>query len=174
MYYGSYVNENHSFYSCLLFSLPSLSSSHPSSYSLYFLYFHNTLSAWHSKQFRYTSFIILYIFSYIILFHLFIIIIIVYIILFMFIYLFISSHHILIPFWGLERLSQWIRMVGSPPVIHTPFNFSRKFPLCIFNFNVLHLYIWIRLVGSPPVIRIYNISYLYNIIDIVLLQYYVI
>ena len=98
----------------------------------------------------------------------------IYILLFMFIYLFYSSHHILTPFGGLERLSQWIRMVGSPPVIHTPFNFSRKFPLCIFNFNVLHLYIWIRLVGSPPVIRIYNISYLYNIIDIVLLQYYAI
>ena len=85
---------------------------------------------------------------------------IVYIILFMFIYLFVSSHHILTPFGGLERLSHWIQMVGSPPVIHTPFNFSRKFPLCIFNFNVLYLYIWIRLVGSPPVIHIYYISYI--------------
>ena len=61
----------------------------------------------------------------------------IYIILFMFIYLFVSSHHILTPFGGLERLSQWIRMVGSPPLIHTPFNFLRKSPLSIFNFNIL-------------------------------------
>ena len=113
-----------------------------SQYSFILPWFYNTLSARHSNKFRYTSFIILYIFSYIILFHLFIIIIIVYIILFMFIYLFISSHHILTPFGGLERLSQWIRMVGSPLVIHTPFNFSRKSPLSIFNFNNLHSYIY--------------------------------
>ena len=44
-------------------------------YILYSLQFYNTLSARRSNQFRYTSFVILYIFSYIILCHLFIIII---------------------------------------------------------------------------------------------------